>query len=82
MAVFHFSFFYMHKGGYGAYRYFQQYFSYIAVVSFISGGNRSVRRKTDLPQVTDKLNHIMLCRVHLAMSRVRYNALHANNSFI
>ena len=43
---------------YGVWRHFQQYFSYIVAVSFISGGNQSARRKpltTDLPQVTDKL---------------------------
>jgi hypothetical protein len=36
------------------------------VVSFIGGGNLSTQRKPDLLQVTDKLYHIMLCRVHLA----------------
>jgi len=31
------------------------------VVSFIGGGNRSIRKKTtDLPQDTDKLYHILL----------------------
>jgi len=36
---------FMVYGGYGAKRYFQHYFSYIVVVSFIGGGNRSTRRK-------------------------------------
>ena len=30
---------------YGVYRHFQQCFSYIMAVSFIGGGNRSIRRK-------------------------------------
>jgi len=30
---------------YGVQPHFQQYFSYIVVVSFIGGGNRSTRRK-------------------------------------
>jgi hypothetical protein len=34
--------------GYGVSRHFQQYFSYIMVVSFIGGGNRSSRRKQTL----------------------------------
>jgi hypothetical protein len=31
--------------GYGVYRHFHEYFSYVVAVSFICGGNQSTRRK-------------------------------------
>jgi hypothetical protein len=37
------------NSGYSVLRHFQQYFSYVVVVSFIGGGNRSTLRKPDRP---------------------------------
>ena len=59
---------------------FQQYFSYILAVSCNGGGNWSpIENHIGLSQVTDKLDHIILYRIHFAAT-VSFNRTH--NSLI
>jgi hypothetical protein len=54
---------------YNIFEAFRQYFSNIVAVSFIGGENP--QKAINLPQVTDKLYHLKLYRVHLAMNGVQ-----------
>ena len=68
---------------YGVYGHFQQCFSYIVAVSFLGGRKPGYPEKTtDLLQVTDKLDHIMLNRVHLAMSGIQTHNFSCNRHWL
>jgi hypothetical protein len=49
----------------GVLRHFQQYFSYIVVVSFIGGGNRSIRRKPPTRKQVFFTNQFMSYQDHM-----------------
>jgi hypothetical protein len=49
----------------------QQYFSYIVAVGFIGGGNRGTRRKPPTCRKSLTHYHLMLYRLHLAISEIQ-----------
>ena len=59
----------IHMHSYGVWHNFQQYFSYLVVLTFIGGGNRSTRRKPPtFRKWLIKPYHILLYRVHLTLA--------------